>query len=191
MGPRKIPDTRAVRAKHEQAIAALTRQRAALQAEIATLEARRKEVANAVILGILDLIDLHDTLERIADDAEFVRRKAAIRDMLRDRAARRARPAAEIPTAGLPAALARQLHDLVNRIQQENAYAHVSGDFSEKTFLQNLLLANHADRVAVRWDGAKLLLIEYEGRSAGHLPVELLSPEARAAVGGRLGLATT
>jgi hypothetical protein len=181
-------DARSVRARHEEAIAELVRQRAALQAELAALERRRDETSQAVVLGILELIDLHDVLERLAEDAEVVRRKASIREILRSRPSRTAPAEAVSAAAGLPPALARQLHELVDRIQRENAYAHISGDFADKTFLQNLLLARHGDRVSVRWDGDDLILVEVEGRSAGHLPVARLSAEARAAVGTRLGL---
>ena len=81
-----------------------------------------------------------------------------------------------------------QLNDLISRIQQDNQYAHVSGDFSEKTALQNRLLEQYGDYVDVEWDGDDLLVIEYRGRSAGHLPINLLTPGARRAVGHRLGL---
>ncbi len=188
MGPKKAQDARSVRAKHEEAIAALVRQRDALRDEIAHLERKRRETADAVVRTVLDLIALQDTLDQIDGDAEWVRRKAAIRSILRERAGRKAPSPARLENTGLPPALDKQLHELVDRIQGDNAYAHVSGDFSDKTALQNLLLARHADRVAVRWDGDNLILIEYEGRSAGHLPIEKLSREARSAVADRLGL---
>ena len=186
---KKGADPRLVRQRHEEAIADLVRHRDALKAEIAALEARRHDTGDDLVRRTIDLLDLLDILEGIEGDAEWVRRKATIRELLRDRLVRRKAPSAQrLGTTGLPPALDKQLHDLVDAIQRENTYAHVSGDFSEKTVLQNRLLERYSEHLTVRWDQDSLILIEYRDRSAGHLPVQFLSAEARKIVGPKLGL---
>lgn len=193
MGSRKSSDPRKVRQRHEEAIAELLRRREALRAEISALEATSRERGAEVVARTLDLLALLEVLDETYDDAEWLRRKAAIRGRVRDLVAGRVVPPESAARPALPPtispALARTLHEMVDAIQRDNQYARVSGDYSEKTALQNRLLERYGDLVDVRWDGPNLLLLEFQGRSAGHLPIDCLSPAARRAVGKRLGLA--
>lgn len=193
MGSKKSADPRKVRQRHEEAIADLVRRREALVAEIAALEEKTREAGADVVSRTLDLLALLQVLEETHDDAEWVRRKAVIRGRVRDLVEGRVVPSVDSAKPALPQtvspALARTLHELLDAIQRDNQYARVSGDYSDKTALQNRLLERYGDLVDVKWDGAKLLLLEFQGRSAGHLPVACLTPAARRAVGKRLGLA--
>lgn len=189
MRHKKPVDPRSVRQRHEEAIADLVRRREALEAQLAGLEAKSRDTGAEVVTRTLDLLALMQVLEEIHEDAEWIRRKAAIRSRVRDLAEGRVVPSLSGPTKpALPAGLSKQLHEQLDRIQRDNLYAHVSGNYTDKTALQNSLLERYGDLVDVRWDGEKLLLLEFEGRSAGHMPVECLSPAARRAVAKRLGL---
>ena len=171
MRHKESADPRRVRARHEEAIAHLVRRREALQADICALEAKSRETGNEVVARTLDLLALLQVLDQIHEDAEWVRRKAAIRKSIRDLTEGRVVPSPVAVKPGLPAALTKQLHDLLDNIQRDNLYAHVSGNYSDKTALQNSLLERYGDLVDVSWDGEKLVLLEYQGRSAGHIPV--------------------
>lgn len=187
MSPKRAgPDPRQIRHRHEEAIADLVKRRQQVAGEIAALEAKRREVEGDVLGKTLDLIVLLDVLEQSHDDAEWIRRKAAIWG----RAKAMRVPSKELLVRqNLPPPLNKELHALVERIQQDNLYAHVTGDFSPKTGLQNKLLESYSELLDIRWDGEKLLLIEYQGRSAGHIPLGALSTLARKRVAKRLGLA--
>ncbi|MBI6545580.1 MAG: hypothetical protein HY692_02225 [Cyanobacteria bacterium NC_groundwater_1444_Ag_S-0.65um_54_12] len=183
------PNQRQIRQRLELAIQSLIRQHKEIAGECRLVEQKLRNLEQEYVSKLLELLMLDRLLEETYEDAEWVRRKATIRSRSRDLLSRRLLPTkAQLTDSRLPPAIIRELHDLVNRIQEQNQYAHVSGDFSIKADLQNLLLESYAHLVDVSWDGERCILIEYQGRSAGHLPIADLSPIARRTVGPRLGL---
>ncbi|MBU6427989.1 MAG: hypothetical protein KGR26_03180 [Cyanobacteria bacterium REEB65] len=190
MGRKKpAPSSREVRQRHESAIATLGRQRADLVAEIAGLEARKHELEGEYLHALVDLVTLLELLEESHEDAEWVRRKALIRAKTRQLLDRQRPPSdSGLASREVPPALAKRLHSLVSDIQQHNEYAHVTGDYAAKTDLQNRILERYARHLEVTWDGDRELLIEFKGRSAGHIPVSALTPKARTAIAPTLGL---
>ncbi len=183
------PSSREIRQRHEDAIADLARQREALIAEIRFLEERRRDAEAQSLDALIDLLALFRLLEDIDDDAEWIRRKATIRKKTRQFVDRKLAPRQEdLSRYEIPAALAKRLHAHVSEIQSFNEYAHVTGDFATKNELQNYLLERYSAHLDVKWDGPRELLIEFHGRSAGHLPITALSAKAREAIGARLNL---
>ena len=183
------PSSREIRQRHEDAIAGLARQRDALVAEIRFLEDRRREAEAQSLDALVDLLALFRLLEETHGDAEWIQRKSTIRQKTRQFLDRQLTPRQEdLSRYEIPAALAKRLHALLDDIQSFNEYAHVTGDFATKTELQNYLLERYSAHLDVKWDGPRELLIEFKGRSAGHLPISALSAKAREAIGALLHL---
>ncbi len=190
MTPKKpAPSSREIRQRHEDAIAGLARQRDALIAEIGFLEEKRRDAEARSLDALVDLLALFRLLEETHDDAEWIKRKSNIRQKSRQFMDRQLTPRQEdLSRYEIPAALAKRLHALLDNIQSSNEYAHVTGDFAEKTELQNYLLEHYSAHLDIRWDGPRELLIEFKGRSGGHLPISALSAKAREAIGALVHL---